>query len=106
MIILFGLFLPCDIKYGILNLPSITTFLSACKVGPSNGREPHTRTYITTPKLWKEISLLVIFIFIYQLSNGGNILLIQFSEQNMAFRGESCVGKEKLNDFCDFFEKQ
>lgn len=51
MLLLFVLLLPCDIKYGILNLPSITTFLSACNVAPSNGKEPHTNTYKTTPKL-------------------------------------------------------
>lgn len=44
-------------KYGIRNFPSITTFLKACNVGPSKGKEPHTNTYKTTPKLYKELQL-------------------------------------------------
>lgn len=43
--------LPCDIKYGIRNRPETTMLLSACRVAPSKGSAPHTRTYRTTPKL-------------------------------------------------------
>lgn len=45
--------LPPDMKKGILNFPDITTALSDCIVGPSNGKTPHTNTYNTTPRLCK-----------------------------------------------------
>lgn len=41
-------------KKGILNRPSVTLCLSAGRLGPSNGREPQTRTYSTTPRLCDE----------------------------------------------------
>lgn len=43
-------------KNGILNRPSVTLCLSAGRLGPSNGSEPQTRTYSTTPRLCEENS--------------------------------------------------
>lgn len=45
------IYLPADIKNGILNFPETTTDLNNCIVGPSNGRAPQTNTYKTTPRL-------------------------------------------------------
>ena len=42
-------------KNGILNFPEMTTDLSNCIVGPSNGKAPHTNTYKTTPRLCNNI---------------------------------------------------
>lgn len=42
---------PCDIKNGIRNLPDTTIVRKSCNVAPSNGNEPQTNTYKTTPKL-------------------------------------------------------
>lgn len=43
--------LPSDMKKGILKRPSVTLCLSAGRLSPSNGSEPHTNTYSTTPRL-------------------------------------------------------
>lgn len=42
-------------KYGTRNIPERTLARSTFKVFPSNGREPQTNTYNTTPKLCKNI---------------------------------------------------
>lgn len=54
--------LPALMKYGTLNFPDITLFFSAINVCPSKGREPHTRTYSTTPKLWKYCLFLLLIL--------------------------------------------
>lgn len=36
--------LPVDIKYGILNFPDKTLVLKLCKVLPSKGKAPQTKT--------------------------------------------------------------
>ena len=57
-------------KKGILNLPDSTLSLNWCRVGPSNGSAPHTRTYRTTPRLCSQVTVSRyigwrIFYFIY-----------------------------------------
>ena len=42
---------PDDMKKGILNLPESTRSLSACRLQASNGSDPQTITYSTTPML-------------------------------------------------------
>lgn len=44
-------------KYGTRNIPERTLATRTLKVFPSNGREPQTNTYNTTPKLCKQIIL-------------------------------------------------
>lgn len=46
-----GPHLPRDMKKGMRNRPSNTRCRSAGRLGPSKGRDPHTRTYSTTPRL-------------------------------------------------------
>lgn len=38
-------------KNGILKRPSVTLCLRAGRLSPSKGRDPHTNTYRTTPRL-------------------------------------------------------
>ena len=45
--------LPCDTKKGTLNSPDRMHILSLGRVSPSNGNLPQTKTYSTTPMLWK-----------------------------------------------------
>lgn len=47
-------------KYGTRNFPEITFSRIFFMIGPSNGREPLTNTYNTTPKLCKTIKNLII----------------------------------------------
>lgn len=53
MLDLYYNYLPADMKYGTRNIPERTLARSTFKVFPSNGREPQTNTYNTTPKLCK-----------------------------------------------------
>ena len=46
-----GPHLPRDMKKGMRNRPSNTRCRRAGRLGPSKGRDPHTRTYSTTPRL-------------------------------------------------------
>lgn len=42
---------PAVIKNGMRNFPLNTRDLNVCRVVPSNGKEPETKTYKTTPRL-------------------------------------------------------
>uniref|UniRef100_A0A1A9ZY17 Uncharacterized protein n=1 Tax=Glossina pallidipes TaxID=7398 RepID=A0A1A9ZY17_GLOPL len=50
-VFVYFVYLPCDIKYGMRNLPVTTRLFSSSNVLPSNGKAPHTKAYKTTPRL-------------------------------------------------------